>query len=346
MSADRRAGRPLNLRAGEIVEIRSEREILATLDERGELDAMPFMPEMLAFCGQRVRVAKRADKTCDTIERSGGRRMRNMVHLEGLRCDGQAHGGCQAGCFLFWKESWLKRVSEPLSEPPRPAAPAPACERARLVATACVNAQEPNAEPRYRCQATELRRASSPLAWWDVRQYVRDVRSGNVRVGTVLGAFGFWLFRQALKIGAYRALIHCYDWFQRRRGGTPYPFRAGTIRDRTPRETLGLMEGELVRVKPFEEILKTVDVENRNRGLRFDAEMATFCGEVHRVRTRVERIIDEKTGRMLKFSNDCIILEDVVCPAQVSSKRLFCPRSIFPYWREIWLQRVEDAPKP
>ena len=347
MSAERSNGRPLNLRAGELVEIRSESEILATLDNKGELDAQPFMPEMLAFCGQRVRVAKRADKTCDTIERSGGRRMINTVHLEDLRCDGQGHGGCQAGCFLFWKEAWLKRVGEPQRpEPARPEATRTSPDRARILAATCVTTADPSAEPRYRCQATELRRASSPLAWWDVRQYVRDVRCGNVGVRDVMGAFAFWIFRQALKVGGYRALIYLYNQLQRRRGGTPYPFLAGTIREKTPRATLGLVEGELVRVKPFEEILKTIDVENRNRGLRFDAEMVKFCGEIHPVRSRVERIIDEKTGRMLKFSNDCIILDGAVCPALVSSKRLFCPRSIFPYWREIWLERVEDTPKP
>jgi hypothetical protein len=328
------------------VEIRSESEILATLDDKGELDALPFMPEMLAFCGQRVRVGKRADKTCDTIERTGGRRMMHTVHLEGLRCDGQAHGGCQAGCFLFWKEAWVKRVDE---QPPgrpdlvRRASPG---DRAKLHAAACLSPADPSVEPRYRCQTTELRRATSPLAWWDVRQYVRDVRYGNVGVRDVMGAFAFWIFRQALKVGGYRTLIQLYDRFQARRGGTPYPFRPGTILDRTPRATLGLVEGELVRVKPFDEILKTIDVENRNRGLRFDAEMVKFCGQVHRVRSRVERIIDEKTGRMLKFSNDCIILEDVVCPSRVSSMRIFCPRSIYPYWREIWLERVADAPKP
>ena len=37
-------------RAGDLVEIRSREEILATLDEHGRLDGMPFMPEMLAFC--------------------------------------------------------------------------------------------------------------------------------------------------------------------------------------------------------------------------------------------------------------------------------------------------------
>ena len=51
---------PLHLRVGEIVEVRSEAEILATLDERGELDGLPFMPEMLDFCGRRFRVHKLA----------------------------------------------------------------------------------------------------------------------------------------------------------------------------------------------------------------------------------------------------------------------------------------------
>jgi hypothetical protein len=36
----------LNLRVGKSVEVRSESEILATLDEKGELEALPFMPEM------------------------------------------------------------------------------------------------------------------------------------------------------------------------------------------------------------------------------------------------------------------------------------------------------------
>lgn len=50
----------LNLRVGELVEVRSEAEILATLDENGELENLPFMPEMLQFCGQRFRVDKLA----------------------------------------------------------------------------------------------------------------------------------------------------------------------------------------------------------------------------------------------------------------------------------------------
>jgi hypothetical protein len=83
---------------GEMIEVRSKAEILAMLDERGRFDGMPFMPEMFQYCGQRFPVYKRAHKTCDTV--SGDCRslaLEDGVHLD-LRCDGSAHGGCQAAC--------------------------------------------------------------------------------------------------------------------------------------------------------------------------------------------------------------------------------------------------------
>jgi len=80
----------LDLRAGDWVEVRSVEEILATLDDLGSLDGLPFMPEMLQYCGRRFQVFKSAHKTCDTIATYRNRRMNNAVHLEGLRCDGAA----------------------------------------------------------------------------------------------------------------------------------------------------------------------------------------------------------------------------------------------------------------
>ena len=39
-------------RAGDRVLVRSPEEILATLDADGTLDGLPFMPEMLDWCGK------------------------------------------------------------------------------------------------------------------------------------------------------------------------------------------------------------------------------------------------------------------------------------------------------
>src|SRR6478672_13945134 len=102
----------LGLRADEWVQVRTREEILATLDANGRLDELPFMPEMLKYCGARVKVGKRAHKTCDPALGIGGRKMANTVHLSNIRCNGAAHDGCEAGCLIFWKEAWLKRVDE------------------------------------------------------------------------------------------------------------------------------------------------------------------------------------------------------------------------------------------
>ena len=101
---------------GDVVEVKPAEEILAGLDERGELDSLPFMPEMLQFCGRRFVVDKIAFKTCDTATWTGLRRLTDTVHLAGVRCDGEAHGGCQAGCLIFWKTAWLTRVSGPTQD--------------------------------------------------------------------------------------------------------------------------------------------------------------------------------------------------------------------------------------
>src|SRR6188768_3755929 len=103
----------MKLRAGTLVEVRSREEILATLQQQdGSVERMPFMPEMLQHCGKQFRISAVAHKTCDSAYKTGGRRLENAVHLEELRCDGSAHGGCQATCLLFWKTAWIKPVRE------------------------------------------------------------------------------------------------------------------------------------------------------------------------------------------------------------------------------------------
>jgi hypothetical protein len=312
------------LRIGDIVEVCSQAEILATLDERGELDSLPFMPEMLQFCGQRFAVAKLAHKLCDTITWSGMRSMEDAVHLTGVRCDGSGHGGCQAGCQIYWKEIWLKRVDD--LDPPQSAPETLRSGTPRILADAAAPADD-----RFACQATELLRAAPmSIPSWDPRQYVRDVTSGNA---------GLWQTVRSMLVGAFNEYQdfsrHAPRWL-RIRGGERYPFLRGSL-TKTPEQRIGLQPGDVVRVKSREEILSTLDTSNRNRGMSFDVEMLKYCGREARVLQRVEHIIDERTGRMLHFSNPCIVLENVVCTADFHR---VCPRAIYPYWREIWLEKV------
>jgi len=340
------------LRAGEWVQVRTKEEILGTLDAKGRLDELPFMPEMLQYCGTTKRVSKRAHKTCDPALGIGGRKMASTVHLENIRCNGLAHDGCEAGCLIFWKEAWLKRLDRESATPNGvPSRNGERFDRVQCTEDALrsgvkIPAAPGEIEPTYVCQNTQIKVATQPLEWWDVRQYVEDYTSGNVRISQLAAGFLYFLWRTIAEagVGVGSAMRWIYDRFQRAIGGTPYPLRPFGVPKGTPvpRAQLDLQQGELVRVKPYAEILKTLDFNYRNRGLYFDPEMVPFTERKYEVDRRQKQIIDEKTGKMVRFKTDAIILKDVVCEARYAICRRFCPRAIYPYWREIWLERVSE----
>lgn len=342
MTANDRSRR-LGLRAGEWVEVRSKAEVLQTLDADGRLDGLPFQPEMLDYCGRRLRVWKVAHKTCDTINKTGGRSMANAVHLEGVRCDGSAHGNCQANCLLFWKEAWLKRPGDTAL----PAASTPTgCTEDDVRRQVSREGRTDVEDPTWVCQITRLYDATGPLSPFDIRQYVRDVTSGNVTLWKMICILSFAGFRKLLHVGVgYRALLWCYNRWQALTGGKPYPFAGGLLPkgERTPTGKLDLKVGEWVEVKAADEIRATLGPDSKNRGLSFDPEMVKHCGERYQVQRRVLQLIDEPTGKMIAMKHPCIVLRNVQCRGECTPQRYACPRAIDSYWREIWLKRVEDG---
>jgi hypothetical protein len=348
----------MSMRAGDWVEVRSKEEILRTLDGRGRLDGLPFMPQMFQYCGRRFLVFKRAHKTCNTIGAVAhpGRRLVDGIHLN-LRCDGKAFGGCQAACLIFWKEQWLKPVEGRTGEVhTRPVAHHASSDIGAIADDGCSEndvwrasrATDGNAggEPVYVCQATQLLDYTAPLPWWDLRQYWQDYTSGNASVWRILRGFIYVCYVTATfdsnRFGAPTRWL--YDRLQTLWGGVPFPRRRGELPADQPAPTidLNLKPGELVRVKSFAEIRKTIHDDNKNRGLAFDAELVPYCGRTYRVRARVEKFINETTGRLETLRTPAVILENVYCRARYTPCRMFCPRSIFSWWREIWLERVAD----
>lgn len=344
--------RQMQLRAGDWIEVRSKEEILRSLDKKGQLEGLPFMPQMFQFCGQRFQVYKRAHKTCDTVNPVRGMRVSNAVHLV-LRCDGEAYGGCQAACLIFWKTAWLKPINEigRRTEPSSGNAQdevveSTSCTETDVWASTRILGQNTSDMPRYVCQATQLPYFSKVLPWWDIRQYVEDYTSGNVTFRQLLRGFLYASYASLVQagIGLGPFLRWLYDTFQSMWGGLPYPRKSGTIPigQPTPTSILDLQPGDLVRVKSHKEILATLDTNSRNRGLMFDGEMMPYCGGTYRVKTRLYKFINEKTGELSVTKNPGIILEGVWCRARYSWCRMFCPRAIYPWWREIWLERVSE----
>lgn len=302
---------------GDTVEVKSLEEIRATLDERGCLDGMPFMPEMARFCGSRGQVFRSIDKIYDYGRTRKMRRLRGCVLLSGLRCDGADHGECQARCYIVWKTEWLRRPgTAPAVARSAPAAGLPGVAPARVPST------DANGAPRerYLCQYTELHASSTPMGMWEIGKELRPLVAGNVTLATWLAGLATRLFNQA----------------QALRGGSSFPAMPprGPSADTTPPEPLS--PGDVVVVRPAAEIARTLNANNKHRGLWFDIDQTKHCGRRHTVLLRVERIIDDAHGQMLTMKTPCILLDGVDYSGETLN---FTAQHDLFFWREHWLQK-------
>lgn len=301
-------------RVGELVRIRSLEEISATLDANGCLDGLPFMPEMANYCGRTGTVFRYVDKVYDYGGRKDLRRMKDAVLIAGLRCDGSAHDGCQARCYLLWKTAWISRADAPATvSAHKPVALGPTFVK-----------QGDRGEKRYICQYTELARASSRMSPWDPRQALRPLIAGNV----TLAAF------------CVAMLTRLFNLAQGLRGGIAFPPCEPISSAPSMRIDLNLQPGERVRVRDPERIFETLDRIGKNRGLWFDRDMLKHTKQQRRVLARIERIIDDASGQMRQMKTPCVILDGVDASGELLG---FCPQHDFTFWREAWLERTEPV---
>lgn len=101
-------------------------------------------------------------------------------------------------------------------------------------------------------------------------------------------------------------------------------------------DILSLQPGELVEVRPIDQIMATLDGNRRHKGLLWMTGMRKYCGQQYRVHKRVERIMLESNGELRSMRNT-VLLEGVMCDGSTFGG---CDRSCFHFWREAWLKRV------
>jgi hypothetical protein len=306
----------LKLRPGDFVEVKSSEQILQTLDERGTLDRLPFMPEMVDFCGRRFQVSKRVVKTCYYGARSGMRKFpaEDVVLLDGLRCSGAGHDGCQKACTIFWREAWLRKVDdlqtvEATGDP----------ESNKRLLARLTTKTGPNS---YFCQAGEILNSTVELTRSErFGKCFSDVSAGNCGVLEMTHRIATWLFWKTRKVffGVY----------------------ARGDKKSTPLESSNLKPGEWVEIKQLSEITATLDEKACNRGLFFTPAMGQLCGEKYSVKDRIEKIIVDGTGEMRQLRNTAF-LEGSLCGCSCVAFG-GCPRGEFAYWRESWVRRVETG---
>jgi hypothetical protein len=301
-------------RHGDLVEVKTAGEILQTLDAAGALNDLPFMPEMLQFCGQRFRVSSRALTVC--IAEPGtplGFNTDDVVTLEGVRCSGAAHDGCQKSCMIFWRGAWLRKVE---SSTVRSHVDLRGMEQLRARLKVLI------AEGIYYCQASELKRTTHSLSKRErIGGYLEGLQAGNFSPAQMAQSIAIWLF-----------------WRIRRMFLGVYPRGKSGL---TPIENLNLQPGEWVEVKSLRSIMETLNEHGNNRGLGFSLDMRLMCGRRLRVRARLEKIIVDGTGKMRQLSNT-VSLEGSTCGCKYLGFGMEgCARCELTYWREIWLRRLD-----
>jgi hypothetical protein len=97
-------------------------------------------------------------------------------------------------------------------------------------------------------------------------------------------------------------------------------------------------DGEMVRVRPFEELSQHLDEHNRTEGLTFMPGMKELCGREFKVLKRVRAIFDERAWRMLRIKHT-YILEGAICDSRGLYEREGCDRCCFYFWKDVWLEK-------
>jgi hypothetical protein len=100
-----------------------------------------------------------------------------------------------------------------------------------------------------------------------------------------------------------------------------------------------LKNGDRVRVRSCEKIQATLNPFKELKGCAFLPEMWQYCGTEQRVLQVMERFLDERDYKVKKVKG-LALLENVICRGTPVFGR--CDRCCHFFWREEWLERVED----
>lgn len=304
-----------DLLPGDVVRIRPLPEILATLDAQGALDGMPFQPEMMKFCGTEARVFRCLDKIYDYGRTKHMRRLDGCVLLSNLRCDGGAHDGCEAACYLIWKAEWLQHREAPRAQTAQPAG----FDAARMSEAVTAGTRQGEV---FRCQFTQLHGCTAEYPRWSLGRDLIPWLSGNYSAKA-------WLVAMLTRV---------FNGVQRRRGGVGFPPQP-PVGEHLAKEPTHLKVGERVTVLPLEEIARTLNSQGKNKGLWFDVEMVKHCRQEYRVSARVQKIIDDANGQVRFMKTPCIMLETV----DSTGEGLHFNAQHDPiFWRESWLRRTDS----
>jgi hypothetical protein len=109
-------GKASQYAVGDLVRVRDEAAIRATLGPGNALRGLAFTEPQWAYCGKTFRVDAVVRRMMNDFGRM--RKIARTVTLEGVSCDGPGRdAGCGRSCPLLFRDEWLEPSNEPAEQP-------------------------------------------------------------------------------------------------------------------------------------------------------------------------------------------------------------------------------------
>lgn len=100
------------IKAGDIVKVKTKKEIQGMLDERSKYKGCSFIGRMYEYCGNNYTVFKEVNYFFDEAKQKMCK-CKNIVLLEEVTCSGKQKmffESCDRSCFYFWHVDWLDKL--------------------------------------------------------------------------------------------------------------------------------------------------------------------------------------------------------------------------------------------
>jgi len=136
-----------------------------------------------------------------------------------------------------------------------------------------------------------------------------------------------------LKLSTFYLRERLRELFTFKKGNANSKIAVSTDKSSTP-----LNPGDMVRVRPYYEIKRTLDNKGLYKGMLFINEMVRFCGGTYRVFKRVNKVYMHRDKKMQKC-RQVVLLEGVLCHGY--GPDIDCDRTCFFFWKEAWLEKIE-----
>ena len=101
------------IKAGDIVKVKTKKEIKGMLDDKGKYKGCSFIGRMYEYCGNNYTVLKEVNYFYDEAKQKMCK-CKNIVLLEEVTCSGKQKlffESCDRSCFYFWHIDWLEKIS-------------------------------------------------------------------------------------------------------------------------------------------------------------------------------------------------------------------------------------------